>query len=105
MEKIAWDGPKWGQEDFFPTNPDLADILAERIWNLKISTFFILWTPTFWISRSPDFPNLAWAGPGLDLGGGGEMLASQFHSGPLCHPCMQWERFNKGKMAIVNSWN
>ena len=32
--------------------------------------------PNFWISRSPDFPNLAWAGSGLDLGGGGEMLAS-----------------------------
>ena len=28
MEKIAWDGPKWGREDFFPTNPDLADILG-----------------------------------------------------------------------------
>ena len=28
MEKIAWDGPKWGQEDLFPTNPDLADILG-----------------------------------------------------------------------------
>ena len=25
---MAWDGPKWGQEDFFPTNPDLADILG-----------------------------------------------------------------------------
>ena len=28
MEKMASDGPKWGQEDFFPTNPDLADILG-----------------------------------------------------------------------------
>ena len=28
MEKIASDGPKWGQEDFFPTHPDLADILG-----------------------------------------------------------------------------
>ena len=28
MEKMAWDGPKWGREDFFPTNPDLADILG-----------------------------------------------------------------------------
>ena len=22
------DSPKWGQEDFFPTDPDLADILG-----------------------------------------------------------------------------
>ena len=28
MEKMASDGPKEGQEDFFPTNPDLADILG-----------------------------------------------------------------------------
>ena len=28
MEKMASDGPKWGQEDFFLTNPDLADILG-----------------------------------------------------------------------------
>ena len=26
--KNASDGPKWGQEDLFPTNPDLADILG-----------------------------------------------------------------------------
>ena len=30
MEKIAWDGPKWGQEDFVPTNPDLANMLGRR---------------------------------------------------------------------------
>ena len=28
MEKMAWDGPKWGREDFFPTNPGLANILG-----------------------------------------------------------------------------
>ena len=28
MEKMAWDGPKWGREDFFLTNPDLANILG-----------------------------------------------------------------------------
>ena len=27
-QKIAWDGPKWGREGFFPANPDLVDILA-----------------------------------------------------------------------------
>ena len=28
MEKMASDGPKWGQEVCFPTNPDLADIFG-----------------------------------------------------------------------------
>ena len=42
MEKIAWDGPKWGREDFFPTNPDLADILDDTDFdfeNLYIYTY------------------------------------------------------------------
>ena len=38
MEKIAWDGPKWGQEDLFPTNPDLADILGRT--DLIFETFY-----------------------------------------------------------------
>ena len=29
MEKMAWDGPKWGREDLFLANPDLADILGD----------------------------------------------------------------------------
>ena len=36
MEKIASDGPKWGREDFFPTNPDLADILGRTDFVLGI---------------------------------------------------------------------
>ena len=27
--KMAWDGPKWGREVIFLTNPDLADILGD----------------------------------------------------------------------------
>ena len=27
--KIAWDGPKWGQEGFFAANPDLADVFGD----------------------------------------------------------------------------
>ena len=38
MEKIAWDGPKWGGEDFLPTNPDLADILGRM--DLDFDNFF-----------------------------------------------------------------
>ena len=32
---MAWDGPKWGQEDLFPTNPDLADILGRMDLNFE----------------------------------------------------------------------
>ena len=28
-QKMGPDGPKWGQEDFFLTNPDLAGILGD----------------------------------------------------------------------------
>ena len=65
MEKMAWDGPKWGQEDFFPTNPDLADILGRTDLDFENFDFLIFWTPNFWISRSPDFKNQARARLGL----------------------------------------
>ena len=71
MEKMAWDGPKWGQEDLFPTNPDLADILGSTDVDFENVYFLLIfWIPNFWISRFPDFQNLAWAGPGLGLGPG-----------------------------------
>ena len=28
MEKMDWDGPKWGREGLLPANPDLSDILG-----------------------------------------------------------------------------
>ena len=55
MEKFAWDGPKWGQEDFFPTNPDLADILGRT--DLSFEKFYLL-DPKFLdfqVPRVPDF--------------------------------------------------
>ena len=55
MEKMAWDGPKWGQEDFFLLIQTLPTFWAEQIWNLRICTFFILWIQNFWISRFPKF--------------------------------------------------
>ena len=61
MEKHAWDGPKWGREDCFPTIPDLADILGRTDLDSE-NVFF--WIPTFWISRSPDFQNQVRAGLG-----------------------------------------
>ena len=39
MEKMDWDGPKWGQEDCFPTNPDLADIFSNNC-NANAVTIF-----------------------------------------------------------------
>ena len=91
------DGPKWGREDFFPTNPDLADILGRTDLNFDIVFFDCLdptfpdvqvpRSPNFWISRSPDFqipkfpdfqvlrfPDAADAGAGA---GAGRTLRSQ----------------------------
>ena len=63
MEKMASDGPKWGQEDFFPTNPDLADILGRTDMDLESFIFLIFWNPDFWISRSPDLQISRFPGP------------------------------------------
>ena len=64
MGKMAWDGPKWGREDFCPTNPDLADMLGRMDFDFENSSFLIFWIPNLWIFRSPDFQisrNVAWA--------------------------------------------
>ena len=64
MEKMASDGPKWGQEDLFPTNPDLADILGRT--DLDFESFFF--DPKFLDFQVPRFPKSgpgqAWAGLG-----------------------------------------
>ena len=64
MEKIASNGPKWGRELFFPTNPDLADILGRTDFDFDF--FVFCWSQ---ISRYPGskFPEI-WPGPGLGLG-------------------------------------
>ena len=76
MDKMAWDGPKQGQEDYFPTNPDLADILgrtdldfdifyvfdlfASQIsrflgsQNMYFTNIWISRLPKIWISRLPN---------------------------------------------------
>ena len=48
--KIAWDGPKWGREYFFPANPDLADILGRTDFDVDNFYFLDLLVPKF-----PDF--------------------------------------------------
>ena len=56
---------KWGQEDIFPTNPDLADILGRTDFIFETCYFLDFLDPiffnfqvpksqNFWISRSPD---------------------------------------------------
>ena len=47
MEKITSDGPKWGQDVFFPTNPDLADILGRTDLNFEKFYFFDFLNPKF----------------------------------------------------------
>ena len=62
MANIASDGPKWGQEDLFPTNPNIADILGRTDLNFEIFLldpkfldFQVPRSPNPQISRSPDF--------------------------------------------------
>ena len=56
MEKMASDGPKWGQEDFFLLIRTLPTFWAERIWILRIFIFFIFWTPNFQTPPPPPTP-------------------------------------------------
>ena len=53
MEKMASDGPKWGQEAFFLLIQTLPTFGAEGIWILRVC-FLIFWIPNFCIPRSPD---------------------------------------------------
>ena len=66
MEKIAWDGRKWGREGLFPANPNLADILGDA--DFDFDNFYILdflGSQNVQISRSQISKNLplgqAWA--------------------------------------------
>ena len=67
MEKMAWDGPKWGREDFFPTNPDLANILGRTDLDFENFYFFgFFGVPNFWLGPSlgplgPSLGPLTWA--------------------------------------------
>ena len=67
----------------FPTNPDLADILGRTDLEFENFHFFHFVDPKFLDFQVPRFPKFglgrAWT---LDLGGGGEMLASH-----LLQPC------------------
>ena len=79
MEKWPQMAPNRAGMIFFLLTQTLPTFWAERILILRMFIFFDLLDPTFldsqvprspnfWISRFPDFQNLAWAGPGLGLG-------------------------------------
>ena len=56
-------GSKWGREDLFPANPDLANILGDMVLdfdNFHCNIFVGFQIAGF--SRFPDFQNLVWAG-------------------------------------------
>ena len=53
-----------GPGGFFPTNPDLAEILGDTDLNFENFHFLFFWIPNFQISRSQisKFPEI-WLGP------------------------------------------
>ena len=57
MEKIAWDGPNWGQEDGFLANPDLANILGRMDLDFAIFYFVDFLDPSFLDFQVPRSPN------------------------------------------------
>ena len=65
MEKMVWDGPKWGQEDFFPTNPDLADILGRTDLEFENFHLFRFVDPKFLDFQVPRFPKFGLGRAGL----------------------------------------
>ena len=77
------DGPKWGQEDFFPTNPDLADILGRTDFDLENFYFFDFFGLPAWAQLGPVL-GPAWAQLGCPcpdaagaVGAAGRTLRSQ----------------------------
>ena len=56
MEKMAWDGPKWGRDASFPAVPDLADILGDMDFNFDSSYFGHFWDFKFPDFQVPRFP-------------------------------------------------
>ena len=94
MEKMAWDSPKWGQDDFFPTNPDLADILDRTDLDLENFHIFHFVDPTFLDFQVPRFPKFfeereghrpTFAQPMLAIFPGAIILGKKALSTPVGH--------------------
>ena len=60
MEKMASDGPKWGQDYFFSSNPDLADILGRTDLDFENSYFLDFLGPKIlaWAHLGPTWQNV-----------------------------------------------
>ena len=71
MEKMAWDGPEWGQVDCFPTNPDLADSLGRTDSEFENFHVFHFVDPTFLDFQVPRFPQFRLGRAGLGPEGWG----------------------------------
>ena len=71
MEKMAWDGPKWGQEDFFPANADLADILGRTDLKFENFHFFHFVDSKILDFQVPRFPKFGLGRAGLGPWGWG----------------------------------
>ena len=98
MGKMAWDGPKWGQDNFFATNPDLADILGRMDLDFENFHFFSDSNfPDFQVPRFPNFQIPIF----LDAGGDddGQILRSQ----PDLSQRTQGSNMSQGALAAIVS--
>ena len=59
-QKMCPEGPKWAREDFFPTNPDLADILGRTDFDFENFYFLDFLGPHLGPSLGPAWAQ-AWA--------------------------------------------
>ena len=88
------DGPKWGKEDFYLANPDLADILGRTDFDFENFYFFDFFgsqISRFPVPRFPNFQKSALGpgvgpglGPGLGPGAWAQGLGPGLGWGPPC---------------------
>ena len=64
MNRAHWPTKdKWGQEDLFPTNPDLADVLGRTVFDFKIFYFSDFFGVHISVFPGPQIFKM-WPGPG-----------------------------------------
>ena len=81
MEKMASDGPKWGQEDFFLLIQTLPTFSVTQILILIIFAFLGSEISRFPDRHGPGWPGLAWAWAGVGRGGAAQQRLANFRSG------------------------
>ena len=80
MEQLPEMTPNVAGKLFFRLIQTLPTFWATWIWILIISITDIFWIPHFWISRFPDFQNLARAGLGPWADDDGSPSWRQYHT-------------------------